>query len=1022
MTYIKPETQEEIKRAAEGKILDVAKAFVTLKDTGKNGKSFIGKCPKCDGHNTFFVTPDKDAFYCNNCDFSGKGAISFIIKKQNKRFIDALLEVAQILNIVIPDPVPTTRKSKSTSKSKGQYLKKFLSGSGLTPKDVEAKIFTKDENRTITTSKVFKSGTLTYSGDIDTSVDDVIIEYYDLAGYPVKYEVKDNRRKRETKAYMRVRYQFPDEHLDADNRPIKYKSPRGSGTPMYIPQKIRDIYENGTQIDRIFVQEGEKKAEKACKHGIPSVAISGIQNFGYHGQFPPDLIKIIEKCGVKDIVLLFDSDWNQISKNIGINDNVQQRPLNFFYAALNFQKYVYTVKQRGISLRIFVGHVKENEKEDKGIDDLLINTLKDNPDKLKEDIETLIYRKNYDGEYLQLHNITIMGDLKLKEIWHLDSPQAFAEHHKEVLRDLPEFKIGKHSYYLDENDKLCSTRPIEINEQYWKETEKFNAKGDSRIEYEFDYVNCINFLQNRGYARFWRSESDWKFIHITPPTVRVVQALEIRDSVTDFTKSLRKKDVLELLYRGGTQYLGPDKLSNLEYQSPSFEEPSRDQQIFYFKNQCWKITSKGVQTMDYTEISHHIWANQQRDFKAKKLEDSLIKVTKDENGKFDYQVSAIGKNCHILQFLINTSNFTWRKEKIKIEVDADELQENKNHLIAKLCAIGYMLMSCKDRNVSRAVVAMDGKQSEVGQSNGRSGKSILGEMFKHLVPTVAINGKTNDIDKDQFVWTEVMEDTRVVFIDDVRTNFSLEFLFANITGDWTVNYKGGGRVTYPFSNSPKIYLTTNHALNGSGSSFIDRQWQIAFSDFYNENHKPLDDFGVLFFDEWDYNQWNLLYNLMAECVQLYLRFGVVQSPGERLEVRKLRQDAGEAMIMWADEYFSNPNKLNVELRRIDMYVDFKNTLHSSELKYYTTYQFKKRLQAYCKLKGYVFNPQKYDRLTGEPLERDEDGNALIDHKSGGVEYFTIGNDYYNTSRPETPSSTGNDGLPFENDQEDKYEF
>ena len=54
----------------------------------------------------------------------------------------------------------------------------------------------------------------------------------------------------------------------------------------------------------------------------------------------------------------------------------------------------------------------------------------------------------------------------------------------------------------------------------------------------------------------------------------------------------------------------------------------------------------------------------------------------------------------------------------------------------------------------------------------------------------------------------------------------------------------------------------------------------------------MDDFGVLFFSEWDFTQWNLTWNMLANCIQLYLKFGVVQAPGERLQQRKLRQEIG----------------------------------------------------------------------------------------------------------------------------------
>ena len=45
---------------------------------------------------------------------------------------------------------------------------------------------------------------------------------------------------------------------------------------------------------------------------------------------------------------------------------------------------------------------------------------------------------------------------------------------------------------------------------------------------------------------------------------------------------------------------------------------------------------------------------------------------------------------------------------------------------------------------------------------------------------------------------------------------------------------------------------------------------------------------------------------------------------------------------------------------------------------------------YCSWKGYVFNPHKYDSITGKPFQVDKDGKAVVDDKSGGVEYFTVG--------------------------------
>ena len=270
--------------------------------------------------------------------------------------------------------------------------------------------------------------------------------------------------------------------------------------------------------------------------------------------------------------------------------------------------------------------------------------------------------------------------------------------------------------------------------------------------------------------------------------VRSLEASDVRDYLFQFAKHNCCVGVNEMLIKGVSQYVGPDKLSLLEYIQPDFIKPSRDGQYFYFDKSCWLVTRDSVKEMGYENISHHIWEEQRRDYPAKYLGKQLVTFRKDAD-TYSYELTEDGHRCHYLQFLINASNFTWRKK--SGEVTPEEENENHIHLLSKLCAIGYMLMEAKDSNVARAVIGMDGKQSEVGESNGRSGKSLIGELMRNVMPIAYIPGKNSDIFKDQFVWNDVMEKTKLVFIDDVLQNFNFEFLFPNITGDWSVNYKGG---------------------------------------------------------------------------------------------------------------------------------------------------------------------------------------------------------------------------------------
>ncbi|PID95377.1 MAG: DNA primase, partial [Bacteroidetes bacterium] len=429
------------------------------------------------------------------------------------------------------------------------------------------------------------------------------------------------------------------------------------------------------------------------------------------------------------------------------------------------------------------------------------------------------------------------SDTKLQELWHLQSAAVFAEAHKDVLQDLPEFRLGKYLWRFGADGVIESAQPIESYEQFWEEVPKTNRDGEVvSIQYHFKYERCFRFLQNRGFYQYIKPDGNFELIRIQHPYIEVIPRYEfVRNFVKDFAREVCNEEVLEMLHRGGTQFLGPERLSNLKFYQPQFLEPKRNRQYLYFKDYYWEVTADSIKQNEYSAINHQIWKDEVKTTPVTKTT-KLIEVKETDTGGFDYTITSVGKQCDFLQFLENASNFTWRKERNGATITNDpnltsekyiqqkEVDENKHHLISKLCAIGYLALTAKDANVTRAVIAMDGRPGEVGESNGRSGKSLVGELFRHISTIAYINGK-QDLKKDQFLWNDVVEKTKLVFLDDVFVNFDFEMLFANISGSWNVNYKGGGRATFDFPKSPKIYLATNHALNGEGASFRDRQWK-----------------------------------------------------------------------------------------------------------------------------------------------------------------------------------------------------
>lgn len=988
-------------------LLDVIKEHTQLR---REGVSFKGECPCCHA-NAMVVTPGK-GFYCHSCNtFKGVTAYHYLTQGLGKTTTEAVEELAHHLNIFV-EYEEYERPIQTKTKDSDQFCRRMLKSSGLTRQDVTAKVYANPEDSDPRDFETFQSGTMTPKGDL-VAGDDAVIYYYDLEGRPVTYTPESDKEGR-PRQYYRVRYQFPEMHKDKkEGKPMKYRTPYGAPAFIYYPQAIRKAYQAQTSIETLFVQEGEKKAEKATKHGIPSVAVSGIQNIAQKGKLPEDLVKLIEVCKVKEVIFLLDSDCMDLSHELRVDVPIEKRPKNFFYAVRNFRDYFNALaRSQRLYVEILFGYVLKNEANDKGIDDLLANTLKKDPDALAKDIADARNRKPMTGSYVQLYKISTYSDNKLMELWHLQAPKDFALQYIEQLKDLPEFTFGGRRYRFNDAGEFESAQPIEVDEKFWTDVKR----KDETLDAAFDYDGAKNFLEHRGYWRHEKPNHEYEFVHVDGQIVSEVKPHQIADFIKQFAQDTLPKYVRNMLHRGATQYFGPVSLSMLGYFTEPFDRPAYGTERLFFRNTIWEITADHIKSIPYTSLGFYIWGIQRKDFEVTELPE-LIRIH-EEDGIWSYTITPEGQKCDFLRFLENTSNFTWRKA--PNEVTEQDRRENAQHLVSKLSALGYLVATGKSKSISKAVIGMDGKQSEVGVSNGRSGKSLLGDAVRQVVDSVYKNGKEFTGGKfSPFVWDGVNERTRFVFLDDAQKDFDFESLFALITGDWPVNPKGEKGFTIPWSRSPKIYISTNHAAVGDGASFEDRQWLIAFSDFYNTTHKPIHDFGTHFFsDEWSSEQWNSFWNLVATCLRIFFRFGFVCAPGDRLEKRKLLQDVGEEFVQWADEYYSpateagKVSKLNqVDIPRKVIYDNFLEYIGPARRTFYNPRNFKAKLLKYCDLRGYIFNPQIFDPVRkvyiGKP---NDDGVPSKDIKRNGTEYFTVGNENYYQSEPQIfNEATDSDG-------------
>lgn len=977
-------------------------------DTAK-ATSYV-PCPKCGatGKNKGLCVTHKgrrNMAKCFRCDFTLNDAVAATMFYQcndiASRFPEAVKMTADACGLFITSE---KRQRETAAKSPKHAAKSFverqLEASGLTQDDVMVRTKEVVKGSTVESYEpAMRRGSIDRNGIVHPGDDEMLIYYYGLDGALQMFATRGARGA--LRPYIRIRWSNPSLHTpEGSTRENKYMSPKDAPTRFYIPQKIRDLYEKSMPIETLVIQEGEKKAEKACKHGIPSLAIQGIFNIGSReGGLPQDLQYIVQRCQVKNVVLLFDSDWDDLSKQLNPDEAVDYRPRMFSKAAIKFKKYVGSMHNIGVNVDIFFGHINANAQGDKGVDDLLVGTLRGQEDALAKDIDFAIHAHDGMGKYCSIFNISTCSDIQIQDYWLLNDVDKFFEKYKERLQPLKLFKFNRFRYKTNEDGQVELASRVIADKEFWTVNTNENT---GRVSVSLETFEALQFIEQAGFCRIHTDDlpqGEYKFVHIEDGIVREVSGSNIREFVWEYIKMTSKDPVVRNHFSARlSNDLSADKLERLERIEDNFDEYRPFEQKFFFDNGMVTVTPQGIKVDKV--IDCYVWEHKVRHHKFHRV-GIIEKVDTDPySGATKVFPTEAGKNCDFLNFLLYTSDFWHHKGGPQSNT---EIQEYYQHVLNKITAIGYLLSDYKYQTELKAVIAMDGELSDVGQSNGRTGKSLIGKALSYMMEQSAIDGRNTKND-DDFLFTRITPRTRNVFLDDVAVNFSFERFYMAITGNLIINVKGGGRFEIPNEKSPKFYITTNHAINGSQTrSSMERIIYMSFSNFFNDTRHPIDVFGHQFFADWDAEQWNLFYNFMVECVFLYQTSmqqgwarqgqGAVMPPMHDILLRTLRQQMSESIYQWAEVYFdSTSDRLNTRIPRGTLYDEFKRHFPDAKSGINTS-NFKKRLKFYCQFKGYHFNPNQLND-EGKSFRSwiaNQPGESFIgkDDKSGGVEYFSI---------------------------------
>ena len=392
------------------------------------------------------------------------------------------------------------------------------------------------------------------------------------------------------------------------------------------------------------------------------------------------------------------------------------------------------------------------------------------------------------------------------------------------------------------------------------------------------------FLEDNGFYKFCPEGSkNYVFVKVTDNLIDHTSEKEIKDFILGH---LQKIDDLSIYnyFADQTRFFREEFLTLLSTIDIYFIEDSKDTSYLYYKNCAVKITGGVVEPIDYLDLGGYVWKEHviDRNFE-------ICNVTDCDYKTFIRRICA----------------------------------EDLSRVSTMESTIGFLMHGYKNLSYCPAVILNDEVISD--NPEGGTGKGLFMNALNQMKKLVVIDGKAFAFER-AFPYQLVSADTQILCFDDVKKNFDFERLFSVVTEGLTLEKKNKDAIKIPFNKSPKIAITTNYAIKGSGNSFARRKWEVELYQHYNKNHTPRTEFGKHFFAEWADDEWCIFDNYMVSCLQMYLREGLVKSTFVNLRIRQLSAETSHDFIEWCGLINGaelNPKlEIGLKIHHADMYLDF----------------------------------------------------------------------------------------------------
>lgn len=426
---------------------------------------------------------------------------------------------------------------------------------------------------------------------------------------------------------------------------------------------------------------------------------------------------------------------------------------------------------------------------------------------------------------------------------------------------------------------LAKVEEENAKQTFWSK----NEKGIIKIV----HILFKQFLEDSGFYKYCpEGGKNYVFVKVTNNLIDHTSDKEIKDFVLNHLLELDDISVYNY-FADNTRFFKEEFLSMLSTIDIYFIEDTKDAAYLYYKNCAVKITKDEVISIDYLDLGGYVW------------KDHVI----DRN----FVACEVTSRCNYRQFIKNICG------------------DDESRAQSMESTIGFLLHGYKNLSFCPAVILNDEVISD--NPEGGTGKGLFMNALSCMKKLVVIDGKSFTFERS-FAYQLVSADTQILCFDDVKKHFDFERLFSVVTEGLTLEKKNKDAIKIPFSKSPKIAITTNYAIKGSGNSFARRKWELELHQYYSKAYTPLDEFGKLMFGDWNDDDWCEFDNYMIGCLKNYLRTGLVKSKFVNLKIRQLSAETSHDFIEWCglvdDQERNNSLHTDTRLYKNELYLDFIN--------------------------------------------------------------------------------------------------